>query len=162
MVFVWLSSSQSAAMARVRCGELCGARTTRNSFWVTSRSAALAKADWIRVRPSSRASAVVRGDQSEQITLGLIGHHLDQVGQVLSFRSQFDDWLLVKLRTGTRRGTAARRFSSCTTRCQAFQIFWPSFPCAVLKPRMVRRWCSRLVSASRPYSAWSRSNCAWA
>ena len=52
-VLVRLSSSQSAAMARGRWGELCGARTTRNSFSVTCRSAAVARADWIRVRPSS-------------------------------------------------------------------------------------------------------------
>ena len=31
------------------------AKVTRNSVWVTSRSAALATADWIRVRPSSPA-----------------------------------------------------------------------------------------------------------
>jgi hypothetical protein len=31
-------------------------------------------------------SPVMRRDEAEQITLGLIGHHLDQVGEVFSFR----------------------------------------------------------------------------
>ena len=37
---------------------------------------------------------VMRRDQSEEIALGLIGHHFNQVGQVFTFRGQLHDRLV--------------------------------------------------------------------
>ena len=36
-------------------------------------------------------SAVMGGHQPEQIALGLVSQHFDQIGQVLAFGRQFDD-----------------------------------------------------------------------
>ena len=87
----WLSSWQSAAIARVLCSELSGAKVTRSSLSVTCKSAALAKADWMRVRPSSSALGVVRSDGAKKITLRLISHHFKKVGQMFAFRGQLHD-----------------------------------------------------------------------
>lgn len=63
-VWVWLMSSQSAAMARVRCGELSGASVTFSSVFVTSKSAVL-------LEPSLSYSGVVScpgsGSQNDAI-----------------------------------------------------------------------------------------------
>ena len=50
-------------------------------------------------------TGVVRSQQRKQIALGLIGNHLDDVGQVLSFGCGLTTVRWLRSRTSTRLGT---------------------------------------------------------
>ena len=52
-------------------------------------------------------TGVVRSQQRKQIALGLIGNHLDDVGQVLSFGGELDDGPLVEVSDFDALGNAA-------------------------------------------------------
>ena len=52
--------------------------------------AAEARADWISVQPLVSGAFVVRCDHPDQIALGLIGDHLEQVGEVLPVGGELD------------------------------------------------------------------------
>ena len=72
-------------------------------------------------------TGVVRSQQRKQIALGLIGNHLDDVGQVLSFGGELDDSLLVAdlgprrvwERRGAARRAAPRERELCVAACRA-------------------------------------------
>ena len=91
-------------MARVRWGELSGAKVTRSVVLVTRRSAALARGGLEKRSSFLPGSSVVRSHQAEQIALGLIGEHFDQVGQVFAFRRQFDHRLILHALDRPRAG----------------------------------------------------------
>jgi hypothetical protein len=52
-------------------------------------------------------TGIVRSQQRKQIALGLIGNHLDDVGQVLSFGCELDDGPLVEVSDFDALGNAA-------------------------------------------------------
>ena len=60
-------------------------------------------------------TGVVRPQQRKQIALGLVGNHLDDVGQVLSFGGSLTTACSLQSRTSTRLGTSWRCSKSCAT-----------------------------------------------
>ena len=70
--------------------------------------------------PSSSAPGVVRSQRRKRIALGLVGSHLDDLGQVLSFGGELDHGLLFEdLGPRARSGTSRRCSKSCATRARA-------------------------------------------
>ncbi len=54
--------------------------------------------------------SVMRAYQAKQIALGLVSHHLDQAGEVFSFRSQFDHRLFADRLDGNPAGHSGAAF----------------------------------------------------
>ena len=73
-------------------------------------------------------SAVVGSDGAKKITLRLIRHHFEKVGQMFTFRSQLHDRVARQGLQGIRLGNAARCFSRSSTCCMALSILSPNFP----------------------------------
>ena len=92
-VAVWSSMSQRAWAARVRCGELSGAKVTCSSLSEAWMSPAVANSSCSTVRPSCSARAQ-RSQRRKQIALGLTGDDLEDVGEVFAFGVELDHGLL--------------------------------------------------------------------
>ena len=80
----------------------------------------------------------MRGDEADELALGLVGDHLEQAGEVLAFGGELDDLPAATCRTGTRPGLA-RRVSRLATSLEGRADGAPSLALAILKPRMVGR-----------------------
>jgi hypothetical protein len=94
--------------------------------------------------------AVVGSEQGYEVALRLVGHHLDEVGEDFTFRSQLDDF------TGDHilDGDVSRDLRTPSLQdghaLLAARRARPSLPCVILKPRIEGRTRSGLFSAASP------------
>src|SRR5260370_23725085 len=97
VVAVWSSIPQRAWAACVRCGELSGAKVDMQLAIADADVACSGEQLMQQGSPLLVGTGVVGSQQRKKIALGLIGNHLDDVGQVLAFRGELDDGPLVEI-----------------------------------------------------------------
>src|SRR5215216_1816862 len=97
-------------------------------------------------------TGVVRSQQRKHIALGLIGNHLDDVGQVLSFGCELDDGPLVEVSDFDPLGNSAALLEELRRASTGYAQLLAEPAMGVLKPRMVGRGRSALSAAAAPYS----------
>jgi hypothetical protein len=97
-------------------------------------------------------AGVVRPQQRKEIALDLIGNHLNDVCEVLTFRGELDHGPLVEFSDFGALGNLATLVEESRQSARALRSCLPSLPWAILKPRMVGRRCSALFAAATPYS----------
>ena len=104
-------------------------------------------------------TGVVRSQQRQEIALGLIGNHLDDVGQMLTLGGELDHGALGEVADFDPLGKIAALLKELR-HARAVRSCLPIVPWAILKPRMVGRRCSALSAAAAPYSRSSLASSA--
>ena len=90
IVAVWSSIAQRAWAARVRCGELERSQGDVQLMIGDADVAGSGEQLMQQGSPFLIGTGVVRSQQRKEIALGLIGNHLDDVGQVLTLGGELD------------------------------------------------------------------------
>ena len=73
-------------------------------------------------------TGVVRSQQRQQIALGLIGNHLDDVGQMLTFRGELDHGPLVEVSDFDALGNVAALLEELRHASVGLRSCLPSLP----------------------------------